>query len=166
MNKLWEYEGYPDSVEDYRRFPIWLMGEEGEVYVPVEITDPLIYDDDDVEFIDAMFVYCTVRLRDDTRLEGLVYLSQMYNPGCKREYGLEVFYEGEKLFISPNTTRTDNDSPEEFAQRLGKTLDSMSPLTWETPYRIRWFLRWNPDWGPNGISAECPLSGQLDLLIW
>lgn len=163
MKKLWEYEKrYPDSIEEFRRFPIWLDGDDDDFCVPVEITDPLIYDDEDVEIVHAMFVCCTVRLRDNTRLEGIVYLGGLDMPGHFFSYHLELWYEGELLSVSPLRLQGERKFQEELAQQLGRPFDNISPLIWETPYRIRW----NSDRGQNGISAERLLSGQIDLLAW
>ncbi len=173
MKLLWEHEGSPPygenppDIEGCHRFPIWTLEEtdwDGDFYVPIQATYPLLSGEEDGDVILMMFVFCTIRLNDGSFMDGVVYLYDVEDSEVRgREYGLLVFNEGGAISIPPKKLRIGHEvSPEEFAQRLGKSLDQISPLAWTTPFWIRML----DDRFPTGIFAEYPLAGQIDLLTW
>ena len=173
MKLLWEHEGYPPfdedppDIEGCHRFPIWTLEEtdwDGDFYVPIQVTDPLLIGEEDGVAPLMMFVYCTIQLADGSKTDGAVYLDDTEDPAVRgREYLLRILCEGGEVEIQPKGLNWgDTLSPEEFAQRLGKTLDQVTPLAWTTPFRIRIL----DDRYPTGILAEYPLAGQIDLITW
>lgn len=173
MKLLWEHEGSPPFDEDppdLKRchcFPIWTLEEtdwDGDFFVPIRVTDPLLIGEVGGVAALTLFVFCTIQLANGVKMEGVVYLDDVVDPEVRgREYHLEVFCKGGKVAIGPQELRWGSAlSLEEFAQKLGKTLDQITPLAWTTPYRIR-ILN---DRYPTGIAAEYPLAGQIDLHTW
>ena len=91
MKSLWDAQGYPNNVEDYRRFPIWLMEEtlEGTIFLPVEVSDPLIYGEEDDMYADALLVFCAFQLRDGTHMEGVVTLIENWDSKLEQMCGFK-----------------------------------------------------------------------------
>ncbi len=173
MKFLWEHEGSPPfdedppDIEGCHRFPIWTMEEtdwDGNFDVPIQVTDPLLIGEEDGDAALMLFVFCSIQLADGSKMDGVVYLDDVVDPEVRgREYHLHVFCEGGEAEIRPKEFRWGSAlSLEEFAQRLGRPLDQITPLAWTTAFRIRIL----DDRYPTGISTEYPLAGQIDLLAW
>ena len=170
MKSLWDAQGYPNNVEDYRRFPVWLMEEtlEGTLFLPVEVSDPLIYGEEDDMYADALLVFCAFQLRDGTHMEGVVTLIENWDSKLEQMCGFKeirakIFFGGEAFSIVRQRRKDRyHESLKEFAQQLGKSLDQITPMSWETPYHIRIL----DDQRADNIAAEFPLLGQIDLLTW